>query len=101
VTTYVIFNYLQVFDEERIQAYRERAHPLVAKYGGRVVVRPGALSVVEGRPSEYLIVTQWDTVDAALDWYHSPEYQEARKIRDGAAEVQVLFADGAVSCSPL
>ena len=94
MTTYVIFNYLQVFDEARIKAYRERAHPLVARFGGRLVIRPGALRVLEGRPSEYLIVTAWDTLDAALNWYHSADYQEARKLRDGAADVQVIFANG-------
>jgi uncharacterized protein (DUF1330 family) len=66
----------------------------VAEYGGRVLVRPGEVQVLEGAPSSYLIVTEWDNMEAALTWYHSPEYQLACKLREGAAEVQVIVTDG-------
>ncbi len=92
---YVIFNYLTVLDEQRIQQYRQRAHPTVAAFGGKVVIRPGGLQVMEGADSAYLIVTEWKDMAAALAWYHSEQYQQARKLREGAAEVQVIIAEGA------
>tara|TARA_R110002110_G_scaffold205066_1_gene416720 strand:+ start:120386 stop:120673 length:288 start_codon:yes stop_codon:yes gene_type:complete len=95
MAAYVIFNYLQVFDEEKILAYRKQAHPTVAEYGGSVVIRPGPLEVKEGREVAYMIVTEWPDMDAANAWYHSPEYQLARKIREDAADVQVIIAQGA------
>lgn len=94
MTVFVIFNYLEVFDEQRIQAYRKQAHPLVAQYGGRVVIRPGELHLLEGRPSQYLIVTEWESMEVAKAWYHSPDYQKARRLRDGAADVQVIMTSG-------
>jgi uncharacterized protein (DUF1330 family) len=95
VTAYVTCIYLQLFDEQRIMEYRQQAHPLVAAYGGRVIVRPGELQVVEGPQAEYMIVTEWDDVAAAKAWYNSPEYQSARKLREGAAQVQVIITEGA------
>jgi len=94
VTAYVIFIYLQVFDEQRILAYRQQAHPTVAAFGGRVVVRPGTQQVMEGPQAQYMIVTQWDDMAAAQAWYNSPEYQRARELREGAAQVQVIITEG-------
>lgn len=94
MTAYVIFNYLQVFDERKILRYREQAHPTVAEYGGRVVIRPAKLQVMEGTPCSYLIVTEWGSMEDALAWYHSPGYVSARALRKGVAEVQVIIAEG-------
>jgi uncharacterized protein (DUF1330 family) len=95
MTAYVIFNYLEVFDEQRILEYRQQAHPTVAEYGGRVLIRPVTPEVMEGDSSQYLIVTEWDDMEAARSWYRSPEYQVARKLREHAARVQVMIVDGA------
>jgi uncharacterized protein (DUF1330 family) len=94
MSAYVIFNYLQVYDEAKILEYRKQAHPTVAEYGGRVRVRPGELNMLEGPTSQYMIITEFDDLQAAQAWYDSPEYQLARKIREGAADVQVLIAPG-------
>lgn len=94
MAAYVIFNYLQVHDEQRILAYRKHAHPTVAQYGGRVKVRPGALDVREGPVSQYMIITEFDDLPAAHNWYESDEYQAARALREGAAEVQVIITTG-------
>ena len=68
--------------------------PTVAKYGGRVRVRPGELHGLEGPTSQYLIITEFDDLQAAQAWYDSPEYQLARKIREAAADVQVMIVPG-------
>ena len=91
MTVYVISTYLQVFDEQRVLEYRKLAHPTVTAHGGRVVVRPAALQVLEGPPAEYVIVTEWADMSSAQAWYNSPEYQQARKLREGAAQVQVII----------
>ncbi|MFC1720283.1 DUF1330 domain-containing protein [Pseudomonadota bacterium] len=91
MSAYVIFNYLQVYDEEKIQEYRRHAHPTVASYGGRVRVRPKPVECLEGPGSEYLIMVEFDDVRAARAWYDSTEYQQARSIREQSAVVQVLI----------
>lgn len=96
MTAYIIFIYLQVFDEQKVLEYRQQAHPTVAAYGGSVLVRPGTQQVMEGPPAQYMIVTQWDNMAAAQAWYNSPEYQSARKLREGAAQVQVIMTEGAM-----
>ena len=41
------------------------------------------------------MVSEWPSLDAARAFWHSPEYAEARKLREGLADVQVLLVDGA------
>ena len=94
MAAYVIFNYLQVYDEEKMLEYRKHAHPTVATYGGTVKVRPGELHMLEGPASQYMIITEFQDVTTARAWYDSPEYQLARRIRESAADVQVMIVPG-------
>jgi uncharacterized protein (DUF1330 family) len=94
MTAYVIINYLQVSNEEKICEYRARAHSLVASYGGRVIARPGELHALEGPESEYLFILEFDNIAAARAWYDSSEYQAARSIRDQHATIQVMIVPG-------
>ena len=38
---------------------------------------------------------EFDSVEAARRWYDSPDYREARKVREGAAKVRLFIAEGA------
>ena len=41
-----------------------------------------------------MIIVEFDTVDQAKCFYHSPEYQAAREARLGAAEMNMLVISG-------
>ena len=75
---------------------QEKAGPAGAKYGGRFVVRGGAKTPLEGDiPFQRIVVNEFPTVEAAKKFYNSPEYQEARKFRLGAADFNMVIVEGA------
>ena len=55
----------------------------------------GASEVLEGeRVPKRLVVLEFPDADAARRWYHSPEYQEAKSVREGAAIGSFICVEG-------
>ena len=85
----------EVTDPVRYENYKKLAPPAIAKYGGRYLVRGGAVSVLEGewQPSR-IVVLEFPDADAARRFYDSPEYRSARAERAGAANMKLLLVEG-------
>ena len=76
-------------------AYRTIAAKTIAHYGGRYLVRGGAASVIEGGPSpKTIIIVEFPTMERLREWYASPEYAEALKLRQTALERRLVFVEG-------
>src|SRR5204863_277186 len=76
----------------------ERAGPANAKHGSRFLVRGGNKTTLEGDiPFERIVVSEFPDVETAKRFYNSPEYQEARKHRLGAADFHMVIVEGAQS----
>ena len=72
---YVIAN-IDVRDANGYEAYRSRTTDIVVHYGGRFLVRGGAVEVREGDPGiSRLVVLEFPSLAAARTFYDSPEYQ--------------------------
>ena len=84
-----------IHDPEQYERYKEASPAAVAAGGGRFVVRGGELAVLEGdwSPSR-LVVLEFPDLDAAKRWYDSEVYQEAKKLRDGAASLRMVAVQG-------
>jgi len=91
---YVIVD-VTVTDPEVYEGYRALSTSSVAQYGGRWVVRGGDVEVLEGSwdPGR-VVVIEFDDVAAARRWYDSPEYAEAREIRQRASTGSLLVVSG-------
>ena len=85
----------EVIDPVRYENYKKLAPPAIAKYGGRYLVRGGAVSVLEGewQPSR-IVVLEFPDADTARRFYDSPEYRAARAERAGAANMKMLLVEG-------
>jgi uncharacterized protein (DUF1330 family) len=94
VAAYVIAN-VTVKDPVRYEEYRRLVSPTLSKYGGRFVARGGAMEVLEGdwRPSR-LVIVEFPSIEQARQWWHSPEYAEAKAIRQATSEGTLLILDG-------
>ena len=84
-----------IHDPERYERYKEASPAAVASGGGRFVVRGGALAVLEGEwhPSR-LVILEFPDLEAAKRWYASETYQDAKKLRDGAAKLNMVAVEG-------
>lgn len=87
---------VNVTNAEKYQEYAKRAGPANVKYNSRFLVRGGRKHTLEGSiPYERIVVTEFADVEAAKKFYNSPEYQEARKRRLGAADFHMIVVEGA------
>ena len=66
----------------------------IKKYGANFVVRGGRFEDVEGNARTRPVVIEFPDYDAALACYNSPEYAEARAIRQSIADAEVLVIEG-------
>jgi uncharacterized protein (DUF1330 family) len=84
-----------VTDPECYEQYKVVSPTTVAVGGGRFLVRGGELVVLEGdwQPSR-LVVLEFEDLAAAKRWYESEVYQEAKKLREGAAHLRVVAVEG-------
>ncbi len=65
-----------------------------AKFGGRFVVRGGSFENPVGTSRSRNVVIEFPSYQAALDCWHSPEYQSARAKQQGGAEMDLVIVEG-------
>jgi len=94
MSAYVISE-VDVKDEAGLEAYRTIAAKAIAHYGGRYLVRGGAASIAEGGPPpNNIIVVEFPSMQHLREWYASPEYAEALKVRWTALDRRLIFVEG-------
>jgi uncharacterized protein (DUF1330 family) len=86
--------YADVTDAEGYKAYMEADMAPFGKFGGRFLVRGGTREVPEGKVRGRTVVLEFPTYDAALSCYRSPDYQAAKKLRDGKAQFDLVIVEG-------
>jgi uncharacterized protein (DUF1330 family) len=87
---------VDVKDPERYADYRTMVPPTLELYGGKFLVRGGAVETLEGNwePSR-VVVIEFDSVEMAKRWWDSDEYREARNLRQATAETNMIVVEGA------
>ena len=93
MTAYLVIT-AHISDREAFMAgYGPKAAALIERFGGSYVVRaPGAAQLEgEGWDGASVVVSAWPNRAAAAAFWHSPDYAEVRKLREGIAEVSVLL----------
>jgi uncharacterized protein (DUF1330 family) len=94
VPAYVIYQG-EVTDPEQYEKYKPPSAASIIAAGGRILVRGGPFEVLEGEPpASRTVLLEFPDRDAAIAWYRSDEYTEARKIREGAAVARLYVVDG-------
>jgi len=94
MSAYVIVQ-SDITDPERYEHYKAASPAAIAAGGGRFLVRGGELIVLEGdwQPTR-LVVLEFEDLPAAKRWYESEVYQEAKKLREGAAHLRAVAVQG-------
>ena len=84
-----------IHDPEQYERYKAASPAAVAAGGGRFVVRGGEMAVLEGdwHPSR-IVILEFPDLESAKTWYASEGYQEAKKLRDGAARLNMVAVEG-------
>src|SRR5262245_40654733 len=84
-----------ITDPEQYEQYKAASPAAIAASGGRFLARGGELAVFEGdwNPKR-LVLVEFPDLQTAKRFYESPEYQEAIKLREGAASLNMFAVDG-------
>ena len=82
---YLIAFYGEIRDPDALAAYAKLAGPALKANGGRFLARGGRVKSLEGGIEERTVVIEFDSFEAAVAHYDTPDYQEAlRALGDGA-----------------
>ena len=87
---------IEVHDPALFEEYRKQVPATIARYGGKYLVRGGAVERKEGGwEPKRLVVLEFASIDQARKWSHSLEYAPALALRLKAARSKVLLVEGA------
>lgn len=80
-----------------IAGYGRAAAELVTRFGGRYVLRAPGAELLEGNFGDgaSMVISEWPDKAAAKAFWNSPEYDEAKTLRAGVADCQVLLIETA------
>lgn len=86
---------VSINDPETYKNYTARTPALIAKHGGKFIVRGGKVDTLEGEAfNGRMVIIEFPSNQALQDWYNDPEYQEALLIRQSASQGRVLAVEG-------
>jgi len=94
MSAYIIVE-VDVEDAERYADYRAMVPASLEAYGGKFLVRGGAVETLEGdwQPSRVVILV-FDSVAQARRWWDSDEYRDARDLRQATADTKMIVVEG-------
>jgi uncharacterized protein (DUF1330 family) len=91
---YMIFTE-DIHDDAGFDVYAGQAIPTVIQAGGRIIVVEDAPELIEGSwHGKRTVVVEFDSVEAARNWYRSPEYQGVVGLRHAAADTNAVIVAG-------
>lgn len=92
MSVYFIFNN-EILDAEKFQEYGALVMSTLSKYEAKVIVGTSTLRIIEGTPFPRIIVVEFESEEAALRWYNTPEYQEIDAIRFESTQGWAVIAE--------
>jgi uncharacterized protein (DUF1330 family) len=94
MAAYLIAN-ITVTDPAKFAEYRDRVAPMIARFGGRYVVRGGVVTPVEGNPVfQRVVILEFDDMAALKRFYHSDDYAPLIALRQQASTGDVALVEG-------
>jgi len=86
---------VSIRDLAAFQTYRDRAALSIARFGGKYLVRGGAIQCLEGDwDPRTIIIVEFPSVEQAKIWYQSPDYAHALAVRHQALSRDLVLVDG-------
>jgi uncharacterized protein (DUF1330 family) len=94
MSAYVISE-VEILDESLGAQYRTLAAASIQQYGGRYLVRGATAEIAEGAPaSGRLVIVEFPSMARLREWYASPEYAPALRLRQTALRRRLIFVEG-------
>ena len=86
---------IDVHDPDAYARYTAKTPDVIARHGGRFIVRGGTSDAREGEaPKGRVVVIEFPSLDAARTFYESKDYQPLIPIRQSASTGRVFVVEG-------
>ena len=86
---------INVTDAEQYKNYIAATPAIIEKFGGKFIARGGETVTLEGeQETRRIAVVEFPALDNIREFYDSAEYKAAMKLREGAAELDILGVAG-------
>lgn len=85
---------LTVTDPVLYAEYARQVPPLVARHGGRYLVRGGRAEALEGAAPARIVVVEYPNAAAARAFWNSPEYRRLAVLRHRASRGRLALVEG-------
>lgn len=91
---YVIVD-VEIHDPVKYAEYKKLTPDSIKAFGGKFIVRGGQTEALEGswQPGR-IVVVEFADMEKAKEWYTSPGYQAAKKIRQEASSGKIILVEG-------
>ena len=91
---YLIAN-IEVTDPEGFERYRTQVPAVIARHGGRYLVRGGAVHQVEGALGlKRLVILEFPSMEALRGFYDSADYAPLLRLRLDSTRSDVALVEG-------
>jgi uncharacterized protein (DUF1330 family) len=95
MSAYVIAE-IEVADPAAYEEYRKQVPAVIAKYGGKFLVRGGKVEPREGGwTPKRIVVVEFPSLAQAQKFYDSPDYAPLIKLRQKASKGKLILVEGA------
>ena len=85
----------EVTEPNAFADYVARSAEPMAAHGAKYLARGGRTVTLEGEAATTRnTVIEFPSLEAAERWYNSPEYQDVKGLRDGAANMRLFVVEG-------
>ncbi|MEH6650999.1 MAG: DUF1330 domain-containing protein [Motiliproteus sp.] len=90
-----IVSMMSITDAETYRKYTDRTPAIVKQYGGKFLARGGDVLTIEGEPyKDRMVLLEFPSKQAILDWMADPAYQEAVVYRHASSEARIFVIEG-------
>ena len=95
MAAYFINSRSEITDEAKSLRYGELVVPQIRQFGGEVLMARGDVHVLEGEWEPMAVtILRFETRDALVAWYNSPEYAPLKQMRLESNIGDILVVDG-------
>ena len=101
MSAYVIAYVRRVHDREGLEAYWANVAPTFVGTGAKPISVYTPFRHLEGNsPVEGVVLVEFPDTKTAHAWYFGEAYQAVKRLRAGAADIDLVIADGGVVTAP-
>ena len=86
---------VEITNPEGYKAYSTLVPATIEKFGGKFLSRGGTNTPLEGDwPQRRRVILEFPTVEAARQWYDSPDYEKPKALRIANSKSRLLLLEG-------